>query len=585
MEEKHLDLISKHISTEIKEQFTLNEHENSSTSQKMKIGRINFLIGENNSGKSKFLRGLFISNVVGWKHDKNIKFKSRNNDHDIFTCENTRILKCNYIPILRGLRPLIDKNGNNILLMRTIKDYFSDYAAKLEGNIINLKPCDYRQEKDSIKEIIAIENFIEIKESNKSSIYEEKKKNYEEKLSQYFFNDRKISIYIPNEDRNEDVIKIMISGEYKRKKSQDDDDSINIYDVGDGIGQILFLTYKAFMMNKDEEIFFIEEPETNLHPRMLKQLILFFLKETNHFYFFTTHSNHLLDMKEEDDDNITIYKFKKRNVGKGNIDEKLFELAPCEKYDYELLNKLGAKPSSVYLANSSILVEGLTDRLYIELFLQKYIKDNKKRQYKKDFHYNYIEYSGSNLSHWDFKKENNNEEKQKVLSIANNILVICDGDVRGKKERKDILEKELNDKIYFLESKEIENLLPKEEFIEFYSEFILKKQNKDKQEPYIILKEALSKVEFKSEKGLGELFTDVINDSSNIKLSEIKNLLKNISEPNGTLCNKIEICKNFIYFIKGKTDFQLSEEAKLLCEKIYEHIEECNPPMAQTSSF
>jgi hypothetical protein len=36
-----------------------------------------------------------------------------------------------------------------------------------------------------------------------------------------------------------------------------------------------------------------------MHAGMVRQLMNFYLNETNHYYFFTTHSNHLLDMADD----------------------------------------------------------------------------------------------------------------------------------------------------------------------------------------------------------------------------------------------------------------------------------------------
>ncbi len=81
--------------------------------------------------------------------------------------------------------------------------------------------------------------------------------------------------------------------------------------------QAIILTYEAYMKKYDEDgnskpmHFFIEEPELHMHAGMVRQLMNFYLNETNHYYFFTTHSNHLLDMADESDQ-VIIQKFVKQ---------------------------------------------------------------------------------------------------------------------------------------------------------------------------------------------------------------------------------------------------------------------------------
>ena len=177
-------------------------------------------------------------------------------------------------------------------------------------------------------------------------------------LNKYFFsNVSEISIEIEKET---DVISLKI-GNVER----------SIYDLGDGLQQIIILTYQA-IKNKDKSLlFFIEEPELYLHPGMLRQLIEFYLNETKHYYFFTTHSNHLLDMIVESDD-VIIKKFIKQDNN-----NKPFKICSCGQ-DKELLKLLGVRPSSVYLANCTIWVEGITDRLYILKYMEKYLQKIKR---------------------------------------------------------------------------------------------------------------------------------------------------------------------------------------------------------------
>ncbi|NNH89027.1 ATP-binding protein [Acinetobacter sp. ANC 4279] len=189
---------------------------------------------------------------------------------------------------------------------------------------------------------------------------------YEEKLSQYFFDNEPVTL-IPKFGKDEygneiDVVHIKIGN----------DAQFPIYNLGDGLQQAIILTYEAFIRKDETHAFFIEEPELHMHAGMVRQLMNFYLNETNHYYFFTTHSNHLLDMADESDQ-VMIQKFVKQ-AKSDNPKEFEFKIYRCDR-DRDLLASLGVRPSSVYLANCTIWVEGITDRLYITKYMEKYLAE------------------------------------------------------------------------------------------------------------------------------------------------------------------------------------------------------------------
>lgn len=176
-----------------------------------------------------------------------------------------------YIPILRGMRPVTDQNNRQPYIERAQKDYFTDTSKFNTENIITGE-CLYHELKIHL-----------LGEPEQREII----KNYEEKLSQYFFDNEAVSL-IPKHDQ--DVVNIKIGSDRQRP----------IYELGDGLQQAIILTYEAYIKSKDKNgntethAFFIEEPELHMHAGMVRQLMNFYLNETPHYYFFTTHSNHLL---------------------------------------------------------------------------------------------------------------------------------------------------------------------------------------------------------------------------------------------------------------------------------------------------
>lgn len=115
----------------------------------------------------------------------------------------------------------------------------------------------------------------------------------------------------------------------------------------------------------------------------------------------------------DESDEVIIQKFVKQ-LKEGELNEFDFKIYRCDK-DHELLTSLGVRPSSLYLANCTIWVEGVTDRMYLSKLMQKYIQElehstssqeaRKAEKYKSfmpNFHYAFIEYAGGNITHWSF---------------------------------------------------------------------------------------------------------------------------------------------------------------------------------------
>lgn len=619
----------------------------------IEIKRLNFFIGKNNSGKSRFLRNLFISDYPSnfFRHIeilKNIKrlknfmlindfsqhrekliemkgyydafftnskignfnqliyyiskidqmfsrlptnYRSEANYQDINFSQDD-IEKINdlfqdkfYIPTLRGMRPVTDINNKQPYLERAQKDYFQDKSRFNAENIITGE-CLYYE----------LKIHLLGKPEQRELI-----KKYEEKLSQYFF-DNDVVTLIPmfgkDENGNEnDVVHIKIG----------DEEQFPIYKLGDGLQQAIIMTYEAFIKKDKTHAFFIEEPELHMHAGMVRQLMNFYLNETQHYYFFTTHSNHLLDMVDESDQ-VTIQK-----IIKVLDDDKTFsfKIYNCDK-DHELLTSLGVRPSSVYLANCTIWVEGVTDRMYLSKLMDKYLKEiefSKPEKYKKyksfmpNFHFTFIEYAGGNITHWSFIDDYpSKEEALKFLenskgltakAISKNILLLADGDNEGKAKRLQEWESELKpENVYILPCKEIENTLDSSII---HKACLIKFQGINKTKDQITLNDETiinlnhrgftkdtsnfdidqlnSSTNFISSEGIGKIIDEIIIKDKNLLLQS--NPPRLFSDASGTIDDKVsfcEICKILMTY----EDWVLTEPAKELCEKIFKHIEACN---------
>ena len=437
-----------------------------------------------------------------------------------------------YVPTLRGLRHVAEKD---IFESRTKSDYFA-----------SLKQDEY--------EIFTGHSLYQDLISHLLGSYGKRQKvrDYEQYLSENFFFGRDISL-VPMVDK--DVVHV----------KEGDDEDRPIYDLGDGIQSIILLTYKVFMAEKST-MFFIEEPEHFLHAGLQRTLIETFAKHKEHMFFMTTHSNHFLDLAQERDD-ISIQQVSRVN-GESKVQASL---------DYgELLNELGVRASSVLLANCSIWVEGVTDKLYLRAYLNKYIeelededKKSKLKSYHENLHFVFTEYQGSNITHWDFSDDvENNGSETPAKRLNRNILLIADADIEGKGERVESLREALEEAFYLLEYKEIENFIPFDILIDTAkARWETFKQRTDSNiDRFENMKEEL----FKSNRyGIGEVLERYVDKADGLER-------KFYSDKSGTIKDKVKFCHTAISLMNESDDWKLTPELTSLCETVWDFIESHN---------
>ncbi|MBY7970824.1 ATP-binding protein [Vibrio fluvialis] len=455
-----------------------------------------------------------------------------------------------YIPLLRGLRALDPSNPNNDLYgTRTQKDYFPNTKNKLAL-------------------FTGISLYTELTQHLLGS-HEQRAviKDYENYLSKTFFEGKDLAL-VPR--LNEDVVYLKV-GDFERA----------IFDLGDGIQSLIILTFKVFTATSPT-VFFIEEPEQHLHAGMQRVLIDALSRFDQHMYFMTTHSNHLIDIAQEQD-NIAVHRVANRSDGNAS------EISPLTDYS-DALADLGVRASSVLLANCSIWVEGVTDKLYLRAYLEKYLSNledssvdavreraTKLRQFKENLHYVFTEYQGSNITHWNFGSAVASDDSSTPAKKLNNkIFLLADKDIEGKGDRvKDLTEK-LGDKFYMLKWKEIENHIPFDVLVKT-AEKRWETFNGRKGLVFKVQKlSAKSKDLFQTpDKGIGAILEpNICNESDGSRKGIEKNFFKAES---GTIKDKVKFCHTAIEIMQDKEfAWELTPELNDLCEAIWTHIEESN---------
>lgn len=571
------------------------------------LSKTNVFIGENNSGKSRFLRYLFETSFHSISEEQFDKFftdtksgvygpyetipksnMKRFNDiyekigeeRSGYSNVGNRFFKALknvsrtnevsdrfYFPVIRGtkdyktiinnkLRTFLS-SANSIQNKDSIYHYIS---------LLNLEPQGL-ESFDIYNDIISHEYFRDNKSFNSTiltggKLYQEIKsmllgeenqrkliEDFQKFLQENFFSDYDKVQLIPNEKKKVLCVKI---GKDERA----------IYDWGDGTQQLIIILYSLFK-HKDEQnkLFFIEEPEMYLHPGILRKFIEVINTDLfkNHQYFITTHSNIVLDTSADTNINMSIFKFKKMKDKSKNRD-KDFSIEQCNNGDTSLLNELGVRNSSLFLSNCSIWVEGITDRLYLKHYLKLYCNKHKdKKVYRENIDYTFIEYGGGNVVHFNF------DQVDKIDSINakyinNKIFLIADNDNSkagsAKALRKERYREQLKDNFYELPVVEIENLIT---FDTLRS--VLVEQNPNKKDQ---LNEVLKKEKDFSKKKLGRFIDSLFLNEG----------IKKYASESGAIKDKLSFCKSIVEIVDDYD--KLSEEAKNLIEKIYLFIEKNN---------
>ncbi|HHY0584532.1 AAA family ATPase [Vibrio natriegens] len=441
-----------------------------------------------------------------------------------------------YIPTLRSLRRI---HNTDLFHQRTTSDYFSGSSLK--------------------QMIFTGHTLYDDVKAHLLGTHEEREKirKYEKYLSENFFFGQDIAL-VPRIDT--DVVYFKEGNKEERP----------IYDLGDGIQSIIMLTYPVFMATKPT-MFFIEEPELYLHAGLQRTLVETYgnAHHAEHMFYITTHSNHFLDIAQERDD-VSIQQVRQNEQGRT-------EVTPAAEFE-DLLTELGVRASSVLLANCSIWVEGITDKLYLRIYLNKYIEElrekgyeqkaNQLSSYHENLHFVFTEYQGSNITHWYFGESNSGEHinSTPARKLNHKILLIADADIDGKGDRVELLKQDLGDSFILLEWKEIENYIPQE---------IIIKTAEARWDTFNGIGEStntfqnIPKDRFeKKDEGVGTILERYVQKKS---LRDPKRKL--YSEKSGTIKDKVKFCHTAIEIMNSEdTDWKLTAELNELCERIWGHV-------------
>ena len=173
--------------------------------------------------------------------------------------------------------------------------------------------------------------------------------------------------------------------------------------------------------------FAFEELENNLHPAVQRRLFQFVYEhslKTGEVVFITTHSNVAINAFYGQE-SVAFYQITRDESGShiSRVSDTPTVL--------DAMQDLGVRAADILQTNGVIWVEGPSDQVYIERWLQIYQETEKvDRRIRKGFDYQYLQYGGACLPHYSGDIECQTQDLIQVFRINRNAVIVMDSDIR-----------------------------------------------------------------------------------------------------------------------------------------------------------
>ena len=175
-----------------------------------------------------------------------------------------------------------------------------------------------------------------------------------------------------------------------------DERLLRLDEMGTGLSELILLCASLIENKGVPTIYLLEEPETHLHPGLVRRLMALLNEQHNAQFIIASHSNAIIDSLSEDD---MIHHFYQDSDG-------ACRSLPCNTLllKHELLDSLGVSNSQLLQSNCVIWVEGPSDRFYIRWWLENYCK-TQMINFVENADYSFAIYGGKILGHFNFNEE------------------------------------------------------------------------------------------------------------------------------------------------------------------------------------
>jgi predicted ATP-dependent endonuclease of OLD family len=212
-----------------------------------------------------------------------------------------------------------------------------------------------------------------------------------------------------------------------------DENDKPLLEGSDGYSHFLYLIMEI-RKHRWPTVFLIEEPDVFMHPGLQKgflDYLLYVSERARHQFFISTHSPYLLDFALRSgrrDSSPHVYR-----IFKQNGQSRLRFMNPKDRSDaWEILRALGHSSADVLHPNGIIWVEGPSDKIYLQTWLDCFAQKNmKKINWGVDC--DIVWYGGSNLAHldvnfWEKAEEDDIGKLLDLLKINPQAAILVDRD-------------------------------------------------------------------------------------------------------------------------------------------------------------
>ncbi len=453
---------------------------------------VNVLIGKNNTGKTSFFDVIkFIAIKRHKLFDNSSVIVEEDNSEDLFShSENLpeRFFRVDYerirYEIIKGLDEKDEPQDSSIILrplkedLRTIDDELTKLLETKKAEL--QRPLDGEfyiigAERNIVPEQLPVDDdkLIILEDGSNLTTYLTHLEHYKENTTSDinlilgYLN----LIFEPEEKFS--CIKTRFIGDnnweiYFEIKG---DKLIPISKLGSGVKTAFFaltLMYLKACKSKPT-VFVFEELENNLHPSALRKLLGIIKNHAqerpNNYYFISSHSNVAIDVFSTEENAQIIHVQKNKKFSQMTPIKSLAETN-------ELILELGYKASDILQTNGIIWVEGPTDRVYINKWLEL-----AGCEHKEGIHFSFMYYGGKVLSNFEFNIENEPDNYIELFKINTNAFIVMDSDLSENQTYEDLREtkKRVETEIgkencWITQGREIENYISSDIIYEWINE-------------------------------------------------------------------------------------------------------------------